>query len=313
VLEALPPRVSVYEVGPRDGLQNEVATVPVEGKVALIEALIAAGLRRIEAGSFVSPKWIPQLADSDQLLPRLPKREGVVYSSLVPNLKGLERALAAGATEVAVFLSSDETHSQKNIHMTIEQSIAEARKVTEGALAKGLAIRGYVSMVWGTPEGRKPGIESVRHIAGALLEMGCYQVSLGDTVGVGTPKQTEEILEQLLSAFPAPSLAVHLHDTRGTALANALVALELGIETFDSSVGGLGGCPYAPGASGNLATEDLVYMLQQMGVETGVDLDKLVAAGELAQKLVGRKLTGRVFQAVIGQRERAKPAGAPHG
>jgi hydroxymethylglutaryl-CoA lyase len=313
VFEALPPRVSVYEVGPRDGLQNEVATVPLEGKLALIEALVAAGLRRIEAGSFVSPKWIPQLADSDQLLARLPKRPDVVYSSLVPNLKGLERALAAGATEVAVFLSSDETHSQKNIHMTIDESLAEGRKVAEGALAKGLSVRGYVSMVWGTPEGHRPTVEAVRRIAGALLETGCYQVSLGDTVGVGTPRQTREILEQLLAVFPAPSLALHLHDTRGTALANALVGLELGIETFDSSVGGLGGCPYAPGASGNLATEDLVYMLSGMGIDTGVDLGKLVAAGELAQKLVGRKLTGRVFQAVLGQRERAYASGVSVG
>jgi len=313
VFDALPPRVSIYEVGPRDGLQNEATTVPLEGKVALIEALVAAGLRRIEAGSFVSPKWIPQLADSDALLPRLPKQAGLVYSSLVPNLKGLERALAAGATEVAVFLSSDETHSKKNINMTIDESIAEARKVTEAAQAKGLGVRGYLSMVWGTPEGRRPTFETVRRVAGALLEMGCYQVSLGDTVGVGTPRQTEELLEQLLAVFPAPALAVHLHDTRGTALANALVALELGIETFDSSVGGLGGCPYAPGASGNLATEDVVYMFSQMGVETGIDLDKLVAAGERAQKLVGRKLSGRVFQAVIGQRERAKKSGALDG
>jgi hydroxymethylglutaryl-CoA lyase len=310
LLDNLPGQVSVYEVGPRDGLQNEAVTVPLEGKLALIAALVEAGLRRIEAGSFVSPKWIPQLADSDELLRRLPKRPDVTYSSLVPNQKGLERALAAGAREVAVFLSASETHSQKNINRSIDEALSDYRDVVSKALAAGVAVRGYVSVVFGCPyEGAVP-VEKVRHITGQLLEFGVYQVSLGDTVGLGTPAQVESVLTTLLGSFPAPTLAVHFHDTRGTALANALVALDLGIETFDASVGGLGGCPYAPGASGNLATEDLVYMLEGMGVKTGVDLTKLVSAGELAQKLVGRELSGRVFRAVIGERalRAARPA-----
>jgi hydroxymethylglutaryl-CoA lyase len=302
VLDNLPDQVSVYEVGPRDGLQNEAAVVPVEGKLALIESLVAAGLRRIEAGSFVSPRWIPQLADSDELLRRLPRLDGVTYSSLVPNQKGLERALAAGAREVAVFLSASETHSKKNINRSIEEALSDYRDVVKNALAAGVAVRGYVSVVFGCPyEGEVP-VERVRGITGQLLELGVYQVSLGDTVGLGTPKQVESVLTTLLASFPAPTLAVHFHDTRGTALANALVALDLGIETFDASVGGLGGCPYAPGASGNLATEDLVHMLDGMGVKSGVDLPKLVAAGELAQRLVGRELSSRVFRAVLGER-----------
>ena len=312
VFEALPAKVSVYEVGPRDGLQNEQATVPLDGKVALIVALVDAGLRRIEVGSFVSPTWIPQLADSDLLLPRLPQRAGVSYSSLVPNRKGLARALAAGAKEVAVFVSASEAHSRKNLNMGIEESLVEARAVVAQATAAGLTVRGYISMVWGAPPefgDERASVERVHAIAGALLEMGCYQVSLGDTVGLGTPNRIQEILGLLLQSLPAPSLAVHLHDTRGTALANAVVALDLGIETFDASVGGLGGCPYAPGASGNLATEDLIHLLHGMGVQTGIDLGKLVAAGELAQRLVGRPLLGRVFQATLGERRRRENTG----
>jgi hydroxymethylglutaryl-CoA lyase len=307
VLENLPAQVSIYEVGPRDGLQNESVTVPLAGKVALIGALVEAGLKRIEAGSFVSPRWIPQLADSDDLLRQLPRPTDVTYSSLVPNERGLARALAAGAREVAVFLSASETHSQKNINRSIAQALDEYRGVVKHALAAGVAVRGYLSVVFGCPYEGAVSLEKVRELTGALLEFGVYQVSLGDTVGLGTPLQVESVLTALLASFPAPTLAVHFHDTRGTALANALVALDLGIETFDASVGGLGGCPYAPGASGNLATEDIVYMLHGMGVKTGVDLSKLIAAGVLAQKLVGRELGGRVFRATLGaQRPRAE-------
>ncbi len=316
MFEALPAQVSVYEVGLRDGLQNEPVTVSVDGKVQLAEALISAGLRRIEAGSFVSPKWVPQLADSDQLLPWLPRLEGVSYGALVPNLNGLARAVAAGAKEVAVFVSANEEHSQKNLNKPIDDALAEARDVAAEARHERLRVRGYLSMVWGAPTdfaAAATPIDRVHDLVGALLEMGCYEVSLGDTVGLGTPKQTEGILESLLLSFPAPALAVHLHDTRGTALANALVALELGVETFDSSVGGLGGCPYAPVASGNLATEDLVYLLHGMGVRTGIDLDRLVGAGEIAQRLVGHPLVGRVFQATLGARERTKQKQARHG
>ncbi|HUB08737.1 MAG TPA: hydroxymethylglutaryl-CoA lyase [Myxococcales bacterium] len=305
MLEGLPARVSVYEVGPRDGLQNEAATLSVDARLELIGALADAGEKRIEAGSFVSPKWIPQLAASDEVIRRLPRREGVSYSALVPNRQGLDRALASGIREVAVFLSASETHSRKNIAKSIDEAVRTYAELVPDAVKAGLTVRGYVSVVWGCPyEGDVP-VARVLEVSQALLGMGCYEISLGDTIGVGTPRQTERILGALLAKIPASRLAVHLHDTRGTALANALAALGCGIATIDASVGGLGGCPYAPGASGNLATEDLVYMLQGMGLETGIDLDRLVAAGELAQKLVGRKLPGKVLQAAIGARERA--------
>jgi hydroxymethylglutaryl-CoA lyase len=304
MLESLPAKVSVYEVGPRDGLQNEAAKLPVDARVKLIEALVASGERRLEAGSFVSPKWIPQLADTEEVVRRLPHRPGVSFSALVPNRQGLDRALASGIKEVAVFLSASETHSRKNINKSIAEALKGYEELVPVALKAGLAVRGYVSVVWGCPyEGAVP-VERVLEISQALLGMGLYELSLGDTIGVGTPRQTEAILKVLLARIPAGKLAVHLHDTRGTALANALAALGNGIATIDASVGGLGGCPYAPGASGNLATEDLVYMLHGMGLETGIDLDKLLAAGELAQTLVGRKLTGKVLQAALGSRER---------
>ena len=303
MLEGLPGRVSVYEVGPRDGLQNEAARLSVEARVELIGALADAGVTRIEVGSFVSPKWIPQLADTDEVVRRLPARPNVSCSALVPNGQGLDRALAVGMREVAVFLSASEAHSEKNLHRSIAEALSSYSEVVQRAVAAGLRVRGYLSVVWGCPyEGAVP-VERVVEIAEALLAMGCYELSLGDTIGVGTPRQTERILTALLARIPAAKLAVHLHDTRGTALANALVALLHGIATVDSALGGLGGCPYAPGASGNLATEDLVYLLQGMGIETGIDLPKLVAAGELAQRLVGRKLPGKVLQAAIGARE----------
>ncbi len=305
MLEGLPARVSVYEVGPRDGLQNEAAALPVEARLELIGALADAGEKRIEAGSFVSPRWIPQLASSDEVIRRLPRREGVSYSALVPNRQGLDRALASGIREVAVFLSASETHSRKNIAKSIDEAVRTYAELVPEAVKAGLAVRGYVSVVWGCPyEGEVP-VARVLDVTQALLAMGCYEISLGDTIGVGTPRQTERILAALLAKIPAAKLAVHLHDTRGTALANTLAALGCGLATVDASVGGLGGCPYAPGASGNLATEDLVYMLHGMGIETGIDLDGLVAAGELAQKLVGRKLPGKVLQAALGARERA--------
>jgi hydroxymethylglutaryl-CoA lyase len=312
---SLPQEVSVYEVGPRDGLQNESQIVPLEGKVALIAALADAGLRRIEAGSFVSPKWISPLADSDQVFAKLPRRPGVTYSALVPNQKGLERALAAGAGEVAVFLSASETHNQKNINKSIAEALAEYRGVVAAARGAGLAVRGYLSVCWGCPyEGAVP-VDRVVSIALELLKMGVYQVSLGDTIGVGSPRQTEEILGRLLRGAKVETLAVHFHDTRGLALANVLVALTFGVATVDASVGGLGGCPYAPGAAGNLATEDLVNLLDGLGIRSGVDLTKLVAAGELAQKLVGRALPGKMLAAAIGERRRraAVDATSPRG
>ena len=302
----LPARVDVYEVGPRDGLQNELRIVPLEGKLRLIAALVAAGERRIEATSFVSPRWIPQLSDAEEVLQQLPRVPGVTYSALVPNLRGLDRARAAGLGEAAVFISASETHSKKNINKSIAEALSVAGDVTRGALAAGMRVRAYLSVVWGCPYEGPVALDRVVDLCRRLAEMGIYQLSLGDTIGVGVPNQTEEILSAVTRHVPVEKLALHLHDTRGLALANALVGLSVGVTTFDASIGGLGGCPYAPGAAGNLATEDLVNMLQRMGVETGIDLGKLVEAGEVAQELIGRKLSGKFLQAALGERDRAQ-------
>ncbi|NTX62594.1 hydroxymethylglutaryl-CoA lyase [Myxococcus sp. CA051A] len=304
LLSQLPKRVDVYEVGPRDGLQNELRTLSTRDKARLIDALVTAGEKRIEVTSFVSPKWIPQLADAEELLRLVGRREGVVFSALVPNLKGLERAKEAGLQEAAVFISASEAHSKKNINKSIAEAMAGAREVTSAALQAGMRVRGYLSTVWGCPyEGHVP-VERVVDICRYLVDAGIYQLSLGDTIGVGTPRQTEEILEALLQHIPVEKLALHLHDTRGTALANSLVGLSAGVTTFDASIGGLGGCPYAPGAAGNLATEDAVFMFHGMGVDTGINLDRLVEAGEIAQELIGRKLAGKYLQAALGEREK---------
>ncbi|MBL9038632.1 MAG: hydroxymethylglutaryl-CoA lyase [Archangium sp.] len=301
---SFPKRVEVYEVGPRDGLQNELRTLTTPAKAKLIEALEAAGLKRIEVTSFVSPRWIPQLADAEKLLGLVKHTPDVHFTGLVPNLKGLERAKSAGLREAAVFLSVTESYSKKNINKSVAEAVATAREVAEGARAAGMQVRCYLSTVWGCPyEGLVP-VERVVEVVKQLVDIGFYQLSLGDTIGVGTPGQTEAIVEAVSKLVPLKNIALHLHDTRGTALANALVGLSMGITTFDSSIGGLGGCPYAPGAAGNLATEDLVYMLHGMGIETGVDLPKLVEAGELAQELIGRKLTGKYLQAALGEREK---------
>jgi hydroxymethylglutaryl-CoA lyase len=299
LFDAVPGAVSVYEVSPRDGLQNEAVTVPTTRKLRLIEALVAAGLTRIEVTSFVSPRWVPQLADGEEVVRLLPRREGLVYSALCPNARGLERALASGIGEIGVFVSASETHNLKNVNKTVAATLAGFRDVIAPAVAAGLRVRGYVSTVWGCPyEGAIDPARAIE-IARELRAQGCYQISLGDTIGVGTPRQTHDIVRMFLAELPADELALHLHDTRGTALANALVGLELGIRTLDASVGGLGGCPYAPGAAGNLATEDLVYMLEGMGVATGIDLDKLWEAGRVAAAVVGRELPGKVHQAGV--------------
>lgn len=307
LFSGVPDRVSVYEVSPRDGLQNESATVPLRGKLRLVDALVAAGLQRIEVTSFVSPKWIPQLADADELAEALLASSGnhrtpppgVRFSALCPNARGLERAKKAGIEEIAVFMSASETHNKKNINKTIEATIAAFEETIAPAREAGLRVRGYVSTVWGCPyEGD---IDPARAIAIAkqLHDMGCYQVSLGDTIGSGTPRQTREIMTRALGELPLEALAMHMHDTRGTALANIVVGLELGLRHFDASVGGMGGCPYAPGAAGNVATEDLVYMLHGMGVATGIDLERLVEAAKAAESIVGRTLPGKVHQAGI--------------
>jgi hydroxymethylglutaryl-CoA lyase len=297
MLDSLPDRVSVYEVSPRDGLQNEPNPIPVAGKKCLIEVLIASGLTRIELTSFVSPRWVPQLADADELVRTVSAPPGVTLSALCPNAKGFERAKAVGLTEIAVFMSASETHNKKNTNKSIEQSIDTFSEVVPPALEAGMRVRAYVSTVWGCPyEGSVSPARSLE-ITKRLLALGCYQISLGDTIGVGTPLQTRDLCRMFLAEIPAEKLALHLHDTRGTALANALVGLELGIRDFDASLGGIGGCPYAPGAAGNLATEDLVYMLHGMGLETGIDLEALIEAGRVAEGVVGRRLPGKVHQA----------------
>jgi hydroxymethylglutaryl-CoA lyase len=304
---AVPDRVSVYEVSPRDGLQNESATVPLSGKIRLIDALVAAGLRRIEVTSFVSPHWIPQLADADEVAEAVRESHSpahgapsdLVLSALCPNPRGLERAKQAGMNEIAVFLSSSETHNKKNVNKTIAQTLAEFEETIGPARALGMKVRGYVSTVWGCPHEGDVAPEASIAIAKKLFEMGCYQVSLSDTIGAGTPRRTREIIARALDVLPLDAVAMHMHDTRGTALANIVVGLELGIRHFDGSVGGLGGCPYAPGAAGNVATEDLVYMLEGMGVQTGVDLELLVEAARAAESIVGRPLPGKVHRAGI--------------
>jgi len=292
-----PDRVSIYEVSPRDGLQNEPTVVPIEAKKQLIDALVAAGVRRVEITSFVSPKWVPQLADAEQLARDMKPPEGVTFSALCPNAKGLERALATGLGEIAVFLSASETHNQKNVNKSIDRTLGVFSEIVPPAIEAGLRVRGYVSTVWGCPYEGPVSAERSVEIAKKLLELGCYQVSMGDTIGVGTPRQTADIVKRLFDAMDGEQFALHLHDTRGTALANIVVGLELGVRHFDASVAGLGGCPYAPGAAGNVATEDLVFMMQGMGIETGIDLDKLLEAGNVAERILGRPLPGKVHKA----------------
>ena len=295
--------VTLYEVGPRDGLQNEAARLPVEAKLRLIGALSAAGLSRIEVGSFVRADWIPQLADTDEVARKLGPGAGVRYSALVPNRLGLDRALSAGMREVAVFMSSTESHNRKNTNKTIAQSLEHFREIVPAATEAGATVRAYLSTVWGCPYEGKVDPRRSLEISLELKQMGCTEISLGDTIGVGNPRQTAAIVRMFFQAgFGADELALHLHDTNGTALANTLSAMDLGVRTFDTSIGGMGGCPYAPGASGNLATEDVASMLAGMGIETGVDLEKLIDAGELAQELIGRKLPGRRLQAALGRR-----------
>jgi hydroxymethylglutaryl-CoA lyase len=313
-----PGRATLYEVGPRDGLQNEAARLPVEAKAKLVAALAAAGLRRIEIGSFVRAEWIPQLADTDEVAQSALRIPGIQVSALVPNRHGLERAIASGMREVAVFMSASEAHNQKNTNKSIRSSLELFGEIVPEALRNGMTVRAYLSTVWGCPyEGAVDPLRAFQ-LARELREMGCAEISLGDTIGVGNPLQTRRILDLFLGgkgslkAFAREELALHLHDTNGTALANALVGLEMGITTFDTAIGGLGGCPYAPGAAGNLASEDLAGMLSDMEIETGVDLDKLVDAGRLAQELIGRKLPGRRLQAALGRRigGHARPAGS---
>ncbi len=309
VFDHLPPDVTLYEVGPRDGLQNESRMVPTDDKVKLINGLSETGLRAIEITSFVNPKWIPQLADGGDVSRRIARKPGLIYSALVPNRQGLDAAVAAGMKEVAVFMSASETHNKKNVNKTIAQTLDAFRDTVPPALAAGMRVRAYVSTVYGCPyEGAVDPGKAVE-LARALRELGCYQISLGDTIGVANPRQTRDVLTRVLAEIPAPEVAVHFHDTRGTALANILVSVDMGITTVDAALGGLGGCPYAPGASGNVATEDVVYMLEGMGIRTGIDLDRLVDCARLASTLVGHEVPSKYYRAAVGARSRSSATG----
>jgi len=294
--------VKIVEVGPRDGLQNEPGEVPSEVKLELIERLAAAGLRSVEATAFVSPKWVPQMADHTEVLERIRRKPGVSYPVLTPNLKGFEAARAAGASEVAIFGAASETFSRRNINCSIAESLERFRPVAEAAQQNAMKVRGYVSCVLGCPYEGDVSPGQVAKVAGDLYEMGCYEVSLGDTIGVGTPGKTKAMLEACARRVPMDRLAGHYHDTYGQALANVYASLELGVRTFDASVAGLGGCPYAAGASGNVATEDVVYMLHGLGMETGVDLDELVDIGRWICALLHREPSSKVNRAMTAKK-----------
>jgi len=298
---ALPTSVRIVEVGPRDGLQNEAAIVPLAAKVALIEALAAAGLTTIESGSFVSPKWVPQMGDTAEVMAAIRRVPGVRYPVLVPNLKGLDGALAAHVDEIAVFGAASESFSQKNINCSIAESLERFRPVVEAALANGIRVRGYVSCVLGCPYEGEIAPAAVARVAKALADMGCYEISLGDTIGTGTPLKAPAMIRAVAEVVPIERLAVHFHDTWGQALANILACLELGVAVVDSAVAGLGGCPYAKGATGNVATEDVVYMLDGMGIATGVDLTKLAAAGRAITAVIGKAPASKVAQVLAKQ------------
>jgi hydroxymethylglutaryl-CoA lyase len=298
-MSALPASVRIVEVGARDGLQNEKAIVPTATKIELIDRLSATGLRTIEATSFVSPKWIPQLADAAEVFAAIDKRPGVAYPVLVPNLQGYERARAVGAGEVAVFTAASEAFNRKNVNATIDGSIDRFVPVFERARADGVKVRGYVSTVLGCPyQGEVPVADVVR-VARRMHELGCYEISLGDTIGIGTPAKARAMLRAVAEAVPIEALAVHFHDTRGQALANILACLEEGIAVVDSSVSGTGGCPYAKGATGNVATEDVVYMLDGMDIATGIDLQKLIGTGLWLSTALGRETSSRVARAGV--------------
>lgn len=292
----LPKRVTVVEVGPRDGLQNEAAFVPTDQKIELIERLSETGLKRIEITSFVHPKAIPQLQDSEELVKRIQSKPGIIYSTLVPNEKGLERALAAGVKEIGLFVSASETHNQKNVRMPIADSLKGFRHIAEKALANGIRMRGYVVTAFGCPLEGRIAPEKVEFIIDAYRSLGVHEIALGDTTGMANPVLVSQLVERVRSRLGETDLALHFHDTRGAALANILAALQEGVSTFDGSIGGLGGCPYAPGASGNVATEDLVNMLEEMGIETGVDLNKLIDCARFANKIVGKELPGHLIR-----------------
>lgn len=294
-----PERVKIVEVGPRDGLQNESVTVPAEIKVQLVELLADAGLPVIEVGAFVSPKWVPQMATSSDVFTQISKRPGISYPMLVPNLKGLELAHAAGVQEIALFAATTETFSQTNTNCSIAESIERFNAVIDAALALDIKVRGYISCVLGCPYEGEVSADIVLMLAEKMFARGCYEVSLGDTIGVGTAGAARALVEKLARELPVEQLAAHFHDTYGQALANIHAVLQSGVSVIDSSVAGLGGCPYAKGATGNVATEDVVYMLEGMGIDTGVDMDKLLEAGKFISDFLGREPVSRAATALL--------------
>lgn len=294
----LPKKVTIKEVGPRDGLQNEQTFIQTEAKIEWINMLSETGLSYLEITAFVHPKWIPALKDAVEVAKQIKRKKGVTYAALVPNLKGLERALAADIDEVSVFLSASETHNVKNINKSIAETLPILKEVIREAKGAGKTTRGYISTVFGCPYEKQVSVDSVIEIADYLFAAGIEELSLGDTIGVANPLQVTKLLEVFLQRYDTNKLALHFHDTRGTALANSFVSLAMGITKFDSSVGGLGGCPYAPGAAGNVATNDLVYMFSEMGVDTGIDENKLLAASRWMEEKLGKELPSKSLQAI---------------
>jgi hydroxymethylglutaryl-CoA lyase len=297
--------VRLVEVGARDGLQNERLTLSPQIRVQLLLRLADAGLQTLEAGAFVSPRWVPQMAGSDEVFKALPVRPGVAWTALVPNLKGLEAAIAAGCREVAVFAAASEAFSQRNLNCSIDQSLRQYQQVLVRAREAGVSVRGYVSCVMGCPFSGPVKPQAVAAVSASLFGMGCYEISLGDTIGAGTPAATRALIQACRQVVPVSALAGHFHDTYGMAIANIHTALEAGVRVFDSSVGGLGGCPYSPGATGNVATEDLLYLLNGLGVLHGVDLDAVIEAGEFIGAQLGRPTASRVARALLAQRTMA--------
>ena len=294
----LPAKVRIVEVGPRDGLQNEKQAIPTSAKIQLIENLVAAGLTYIEAGSFVNPKWVPQMADSGEVFAGIERTPGITYAALTPNLQGYERAIAVNANEVAIFAAASEAFSQKNINCSISESIQRFETLISLAKTQQIPVRGYISCVAGCPYSGAVDVTTIADIAKELLAMGCYEISLGDTIGVGTAGQIKHLIETLARDIPIEKIAAHMHDTYGQALTNIYAALEMGVSVIDSSVAGLGGCPYAAGATGNIATEDVVYLLNGLGIEHGVNLEKLIYAGNTISAVLNKTSNSKVAKAM---------------
>lgn len=298
----MPKKVRIVDVGPRDGLQSENIIVPTDNKIQLIHRLAAAGIPSVESGAFVSPKWVPQMSDSEDVLKNITRIKGTSYPVLVPNLKGFERAQQANVEEIALFSAASETFSIKNTNCTINESIDRALEVCEAGIAEGMKVRGYISCALGCPYEGEIEISTVAELASKFNKMGCYEVSLGDTIGVGTPIKAKNMLSAVANLVPMDKLALHFHDSYGQALANILACLELGVSTIDTAVSGLGGCPYAPGASGNVATEDVLYMLNGLDIDTGIDFEAVISAGEYICNTLSRNTTSKVSQAFLAAR-----------